>query len=215
MSIIREKGLVARKVGMSRMLDEYGNMIPVTLLEVENQKVTKILTPERDGYHGFQVGFYTKAEKNLGKPDIARLRKSGVEENYSRFKEFRTAEPAQGFEVGASVGPSILDGISSLDISGLTKGRGFQGAVKRWGYTIGRMTHGSRFHRRTGSLGNCTTPGRVMKGKKMPGHYGVERRTIRNLKLVDLDVETNILAIKGSVPGNRGGYLEIRPSNKK
>lgn len=215
MAIIREKGLVARKVGMSRMLDEYGNMIPVTLLEVENQRVTKILTPEKDGYHGFQVGFFTKAEKNLTKADVARLRKGGIEENYAKFKEFRTSGPVEGLEVGASVTASLLEGVTNFDISGLTKGRGFQGSIKRWGYAIGRMTHGSRFHRRTGSLGMCTTPGRVMKGKKMPGHYGVERRTVRNLKLADLNLEANILAIKGSVPGNRGTYLEVRPSNKK
>lgn len=214
MSIIRENGLVAKKIGMSRMLDEYGNMIPVTLLEVEKQKVTKILTEDRDGYNGFQVGFFTKSEKNLTKPDVSRLRKSGLEENFARFKEFRTEKAVEGVEVGADVTASVFEGATNVDISGLTKGRGFQGAVKRWGYAIGRMTHGSRFHRRTGSLGNCTTPGRVMKGKKMPGHYGQERRTVRNLKLVNLDVESNILAVKGSVPGNRGGYLEVRPSVK-
>jgi large subunit ribosomal protein L3 len=215
MTVIREKGLVAKKVGMSRMLDEFGNMIPVTLLQVEDQKVTKILTPERDGYHGYQVGFFSKKEKNLTKSDVSRLRKSGIEENYAKFKEFRTLAPVEGFEVGTSVTASLFEGENNLDISGLTKGRGFQGSIKRWGYSIGRMTHGSRFHRRTGSLGMCTTPGRVMKGKKMPGHYGVERRTIKNLKLADLNTDANIIAIKGSVPGNRGSYLEIRPSNKK
>ena len=131
MAIIREKGLVAKKVGMSRMLDEYGNMIPVTLLQVENQKVTKILTPERDGYHGYQIGFFTKAEKNLAKADVARLRKGGIEENYTKFKEIRTLGPVEGFEVGTPVTAALLEGVTNFDISGLTKGRGFQGSVKR------------------------------------------------------------------------------------
>jgi len=212
MTIIREKGLVAKKVGMSRMLDEFGNMVPVTLLQVEDQKVTKILTPERDGYHGYQIGFFTKKEKNLAKADVSRLRKTGIEENYAKFKEFRTPDAITEVEVGTALTAALFEGVKTIDVSGLTKGRGFQGSVKRWGYAIGRMTHGSRFHRRTGSLGMCTTPGRVMKGKKMPGHYGVERRTVKNLKLADLNVEDNVIAIKGSVPGNRGSFLELRPS---
>ena len=215
MTIIREKGLIATKVGMSRMMDDFGKMIPVTLLKVEQQTVTKILTPERDGYHGYQIGFFTKSEKNLNKADVTRLRKSSVEENYSKFREFRTANPVSGISLGEVLPAAHLEGVTRLDISGLTKGRGFQGSVKRWGNAIGRMTHGSRFHRRTGSLGMCTTPGRVMKGKKMPGHYGCERRTIKNLVLADFNPDSNIIAIKGSVPGNRGSHVEIRPSIKQ
>lgn len=197
------------------MVDADGKMIPVTLLQVEDQKVTKVLTPERDGYHGLQVGFFTKSEKNLTKPDVQRLRKSGIEINYAKFKEFRTPGPVEGMEIGAALTASLLEGISNVDVSGLTKGRGFQGAVKRWNRAIGRMTHGSRFHRRPGSLGQCTTPGRVFKNKKMPGHMGDEVRTIKNLKIMDIDLENNLIALKGSVPGQRHGFLEIRPTNKK
>ncbi|MEZ4740918.1 MAG: 50S ribosomal protein L3 [Bdellovibrionota bacterium] len=215
MAKIIEKGLIAKKVGMTRMVDANGNMIPVTLLQVEEQKITKVLTPERDGYHGVQVGFLAKGEKHLSKADLQRLRKSGVEENYSRFIEFRTDGPVEHFELGKSLTAELFDGIDKVDITGVTKGRGFQGAVRRWNSRIGRMTHGSRFHRRPGSLGQCTTPGRVYKNKKMPGHMGSANRTIKNLKVVDIDVESKVIAIKGSVPGNRHGYLEIRPTNKK
>jgi len=214
MAKIIEKGLIARKVGMTRMVDDNGNMIPVTLLEVEDQKITKVLTPERDGYHGVQVGYFTKQEKNLTKPDLQRLRKVGVEANYSRFLEFRTNGPIEHFELGKPLSADMFDGIEKVDITGLTKGRGFQGTVKRWNTRIGRMTHGSRFHRRPGSLGQCTTPGRVYKNKKMPGHMGDVQRTIKNLKIVDIDVEGKVIAVKGSVPGNRHGYLQIRPTNK-
>ena len=212
MAKIFDKGLIAKKVGMTRMVDDAGKMIPVTVLEVENQKVTKVLTPERDGYHGVQLGYFLKAEKNLTKPDVSRLRKSGVEENFSRFVEFRTPGPVEAMGLNSKIGADLFEGVAQVDITGSTKGRGFQGAVKRWNSSIGRMTHGSRFHRRPGSLGQCTTPGRVYKNKKQPGHMGVENRTVRNLKVMKIDATRNLIAIKGSVPGTRNGYLEVRPS---
>ena len=160
MAKICEKGLIVSKVGMTRMVDADGKIIPVTLLKVENQKVTKVLTPERDGYHGYQVGYFLKAEKNLTKADISRLRKVDVEDNFAKFSEFRTSGSSE-LSVGSAMTAELFQGVGSVDVTGITKGRGFQGAVKRWGATIGRMTHGSRFHRRPGSLGQCTTPGRV------------------------------------------------------
>lgn len=209
-----EKGLVAKKIGMSRMVDSQGKIIAVTLLQVEKQRVTKILTPERDGYSGFQVGYATKAEKNLTKADITRLRKSNISENYSRFCEIRTPVSVEGFELGHEVGLSLLEGVSVVDVTGITKGRGFQGAVRRFNSKIGRMSHGSRFHRRPGSLGQRTTPGRVFKNKHQPGHMGCDRVTLKNLRVVDFDVASQVLAIKGSVPGHREGYVEIRPSKQ-
>ncbi len=210
-----ETGLIARKVGMTRMVDANGDMIPVTLLQVEDQKITKVLTPERDGYHGVQVGYFQKQEKNLTKADLQRLRKAGVEDNYSRFVEIRTPGPLEHYEIGKSLSVSLLEGIQSVDVTGYTKGRGYQGSVKRWGTAIGRMTHGSRFHRRPGSLGQNSTPARVYKNKKMPGQTGVEKTTIKNLVVVDIDMDQQVIALRGSVPGNRHGYLEIRPTNKK
>ncbi len=207
-------GLIAKKVGMTRMIDDNGNMIPVTIVEIENQKVTKVLTPERDGYHGIQVGYYTKREKLMNKPDLTRLRKVKIEENYTRFKEFRTEGPVEGFELGVAIAADKLEGITAVDVSGFTKGRGFQGSTKRWNTKTGRRTHGSHFHRSPGSLGQTTTPGRVMKGKKLPGHMGNRQRTIQNLVVMDVDTDNNVVAIKGAVPGHREGYIILKPSVK-
>ena len=206
-----EKGLIAKKIGMTRVAAEGGKVIPVTLLQIATQKVTKVLSGERDGYEAYQVGYFEKAEKNLRKPDIARLRKSGVDENFARFTEFRT-EKGTEMKLGDAITVEHLQGIEALDVTGLTKGRGFQGAVKRWGASIGRMTHGSRFHRRPGSLGQCTSPGRVFKNKHQPGQMGVVQRTALNVKVIDIDVENNVIAVRGSVPGWREGFVEIRES---
>lgn len=214
MSRTSNKGLIVKKVGMTRVVDDSGNVIPVTLLQVTDQKVTKVLTQERDGYTGFQIGFQPKKEKNLNKPDIFRLRKSDIDTNFSKFKEIRTDGPVEGFEVGTPLSAELFEGVSRVDVTGFSTGKGFQGAVKRWGATIGRMTHGSRFHRRPGSLGQCTSPGRVMKNKHQPGRTGGDRTTVLNLRVVEVDKENNCLVVKGSVPGKGTRYLEVRPSNR-
>jgi len=215
MAKICDKGLIVKKVGMTRMVDAEGRLIPVTLLKIEEQKITKILTPDRDGYHGFQVGYFAKSAKNLTGADLQRLRKVEVPENFARFKEFRTQGAVDGISVGQAMTAELFKDVGAIDITGITKGRGYQGAVKRWGSAIGRMTHGSRFHRRPGSLGSNTTPGRVFKNNHQPGQLGVEACTVRNIRVVDVDTDNNVIAIKGSVPGHREGYLEIRPTNKK
>ncbi len=207
------KGLVAKKIGMTRMVDKNGQLIAVTLLQVENQKVTKVLTKERDGYDAYQVGFKETKEKNLAKPDVARMRKVNVSDNFTQFKEFRTEAPV-AVELGAQLTTELLNGVTSVDVTGLTKGRGFTGSVKRWNTAVGRWSHGSRFHRSPGSLGTRTTPGRVFKGKPVPGHYGVEQVTIQNLSVVDVDKENSLIALSGAVPGHRNGYLFINPSVK-
>lgn len=209
-----EKGLIAKKIGMTRIVSEDGEIVPVTLLQVPTQKITKVLSGEKDGYEGYQVGYFEKSEKNLTKPDTGRLRKVGVSENFAKFIEFRTEGSASDRKIGDALTAEILKDVKTLNITGYTKGRGFQGAVKRWGASIGRMTHGSRFHRRPGSLGQCTTPGRVFKNKHQPGHMGVEKRTALNVKVVDVDVERNVIAIKGSIPGWRESYVEIRESGR-
>lgn len=208
------QGLIAKKVGMTRVLDEAGQMIPVTLLQVEDQKITKILTPDRDGYHGIQVGYYSKPEHRMNKPDLARLRKVNVSEGYTRFKEFRFDNPVEGVELGSPANASMLSDVVSVDVTGITKGHGFEGAIGRWGHKTGRRTHGSHFHRRPGSLGQRTTPGRVYKNKSMPGHMGCAQRTIQNLRVVDIDLEANVIALKGSIPGHRNGFVVVRPSIK-
>jgi len=207
-------GLIVKKVGMTRMVDDEGRMIPVTLVQADDQKITKILTPERDGYHGLQVGFFVKPEFRLKKPDIHRLRKVKVEDNFSRFREFRLDDAPDGVELGTALKVEGFAEIPSVDVTGLTKGRGFQGTTKRYNTHVGRRTHGSRYHRRGGSLGQCTTPGRVYKNKRMPGHMGVTNTTVQNLKVLEVDHESNVIALKGSIPGHRDGYLVIRPSVK-
>ena len=213
MAIISKNGIVAKKVGMTRIEVEDGVIIPVTLVQVAQQQVTKVLDQKKDGYSGYQVGYQVKSVKNLNKPDVSRLRKSGVEVNYSKFMEFRTPEDGQdSYQLGASLTAKLFDNVSNVDVTSLSKGRGFQGAVKRWNASIGRMSHGSRFHRRPGSLGQCTSPGRVFKNKHQPGQMGNVKVTLNNIKIVDVDVENNIIALKGSVPGHRECFLEIRES---
>ena len=197
------------------MVDDQGQLTPVTLLQATDQTITKKLTTERDGYQAIQIGFYEKSEKNLTKSDIARLRKNNVTKNFSKFKEVRVEDSsAEGLEFGAERTIDIFNEVKSIDVTGFVKGRGFQGTVKRYNTKTGRRTHGSHFHRRPGSLGNCTTPGRVMKNKKQPGQMGANKVTVLNLKVLDVDTETNTIAIKGSVPGTRNGYLYLRPSIK-
>ena len=206
-------GLVAKKIGMTRMVDKNGQMIAVTLLQVENQKITKVLTKERDGYDAYQVGYKETKEKNLAKPDIGRMRKVNVKENFTTFREFRTDAPVTA-ELGSTLTTDLLNGVTAVDVTGITKGRGFTGSVKRWDTAVGRWSHGSRFHRSPGSLGTRTTPGRVFRGKPVPGHYGVEQVTIQNLRVVDVDQENSLIALTGAVPGHRNGYLFINPSIK-
>ncbi len=210
----KKLGLVARKIGMTRMVDPDGQMIPVTLLQVEPQKVVKLLTEERDGYTAVQIGYYEKPERLLSRPDLHRLRKSQIDKNFARFKEFRLDKPAEGVEIGAEMNIESLDGITAVDVTGITKGRGFQGSVKRWKTKCGRMSHGSRYHRRPGSLGTRTTPGRVFKGKPVPGHFGCAQRTLLNLTVLDLDKKNNVVALKGSVPGHNEGFVILKPSLK-
>lgn len=207
-------GIIAKKVGMTRVLDDAGQMVPVTLLKIEEQSITKILTPEKDGYHGIQIGYYVKPEHRLNKPDTARLKKANIEKTFSKFKEFRLSQDIEGFEVGKALDASALGEVSAVDVTGITKGHGFEGAITRWGHATGRRTHGSHFHRRPGSLGMRSTPGRVFKNKKMPGHMGVAQRTIQNLKVVDIDADSNVIALKGSVPGHRDGFVVVKPSIK-
>lgn len=208
------KGFIAKKVGMTRVVDEEGRMIPVTLLYVEDQKVTKILTPERDGYHGLQIGYYSKSEHKLTKPDVARLRKVNIQESFTRFKEFRLSQAEEGLEIGHVIALDVLTDVESVDVTGVTKGHGFEGSITRWGHKTGRRTHGSHFHRRPGSLGQRTTPGRVFKNKGMPGHMGNVSRTAQNLSVVDVDAGSKIIAVRGSVPGSRNSYVVVKPSVK-
>ena len=206
-------GLIGRKVGMTRLPDG-DNLVAVSLIKLEQQAVTKILTVDRDGYQAVQVGYYDKKERSLSKADVARLRKVGIDNNYARCREFRTTEELPTEVLGKSLGVDLLKDVKMLDVQGITKGRGCQGAVKRWGHKTGRRTHGSRFHRRPGALGGRSQPGRVFKNKKMPGHMGAVNRTIQNLRVLGIDEQQQIVAVKGAIPGQRGGFVVVRPAIK-
>jgi len=208
------QGLIAKKIGMTRMVDAKGEMIPVTLLHVEPQSVTKVITTEKEGYIGVQVGYFPKREKLLRKPDLARLRKANVQENFTRFKEFRLPKLPEGTTAGTSLTTQVLDGVTAVDVTGISKGKGFEGAQKRWNAASGPAAHGSCYHNRPGSLGNRTDPGRVFKNKKVPGHLGDERCTVQNLAVMEINHEANVIALKGSVPGTRNGYVILKPSVK-
>lgn len=207
-------GLIAKKIGMTRMIDPQGRVTAVTLLQIEQQKVTKRLTLEKDGYEAIQVGYHKKGAKHLSKADLGRLTKVSVDEKFSKFREFRAVSGEVTPEVGASIEIDVLEGVAAVDVTGITKGRGFSGAHVRWNSAVGRMSHGSRFHRSPGSLGMRSTPGRVMKNRHQPGQYGAEQVTLLNLDVLDLDKDSKVIAVRGSVPGHKDGFLVIRPSIK-
>jgi len=207
-------GLLGKKLGMTRLFDEASQaMIPVTVIDVSGNTLLQSKTVETDGYTAVQVGFDDqKKESRVSKPDLGRFKKAGSTAK-RHVKEFR-------FEAGATL-PTEHTGLDTftegqwVDVIGDTKGRGFQGAVKRWGFGGLKMTHGSMMHRRTGAIGCRSTPGRVWKNQKMPGHMGDVPRTVQNLKVVAVRKEDGVILVSGAVPGAKGGYLTIRPAKKK
>ncbi|MEO0291006.1 MAG: 50S ribosomal protein L3 [candidate division WOR-3 bacterium] len=206
------KAILARKVGMTRIL--YGEEItPTTLLHVDNVYVLGIRTEEKDGYNSVKLCIGRKKKKRIKKPLLGEFIKVfGEREEYpaEHIKEVRGEFNPEIFKVGAELSPSIFEVGETVDVIGYTKGRGFSGVVKRWGFAGGPASHGSMSHRRPGSIGQTTDPGRVWKGKKMAGHYGNERETIHNLKVIYLDLENKLIGVKGSVPGPRGSVVIIR-----
>ncbi len=206
-------GLVGRKVGMTRVFTEEGVSIPVTVVEVESNRVTQVRTLEQDGYAAIQVTAGAKKASRVSKPEAGHYAKAGVEAGRGLW-EFRL-ENGEEFEVGAELNVELFNEIKKVDVTGTSKGKGFQGAVKRWNFSTQDMTHGNSLsHRAPGSIGQCQTPGRVFKGKKMAGHMGAERVTTQNLEIVRVDAERNLLLIKGAVPGAVGGDVVVKPAVK-
>ena len=206
-------GLVGRKVGMTRIFTEEGVSIPVTVVEVETNRVTQVRTPEVDGYSAIQVTSGAKKASRVTKPEAGHFAKAGVEAGRGLW-EFRL-DGGEEFEVGAELNVDLFAEIKKVDVTGTSKGKGFQGAVKRWNFRTQDMTHGNSLsHRAPGSIGQCQTPGRVFKGKKMAGHMGAERVTTQNLEIVRVDAERNLLLIKGAVPGATGGNVIVKPAVK-
>lgn len=203
-------GLLGNKIGMTQVFDKSGNIIPVTILKVGPCIVTQIKTKLKDGYNAIQVGYSRSSYKSLTQPELGHLQKSNIQP-LKYLKEFRIeAEP--DFEVGQILNVNLLSPGQLVNIKGKTVGKGFSGLQKRHNFTRGPMTHGSKNHRAPGSIGMGTTPGRVLPGKKMAGQLGNKVRTIRNLKVIQLNSSENILVLQGSVPGKPGNLLSIVPS---
>ena len=207
-----KKGIIGKKLGMTQIFDEKGNVIPVTLIEAGPCVVTQKKTIENDGYEAVQLAFEDVKEKNVNKAKLGHFKKAGVSPK-RHLKEFRL-EDCTGLEAGSVVTVDTFTAGEKVDITGITKGRGFTGCVKRWNHHILRMTHGTGpIHRQPGSMG-VIDPARIFKNKKMPGQYGNEQVTILNLVAVKIDAEKNLIAVKGAVPGAKGGIVFIRDSVK-
>lgn len=207
-----EKAIIARKIGMTQVFAEDGKLIPVTVLEAGPCVVTQKKTVETDGYVAVQVGFGDVKEKALNKPQKGHFAKAGVEAT-KVLKELKLDNAAE-LEVGHVIKADVFAAGDKVDVSGKSKGKGFQGAIKRHGMSRGPMSHGSKYHRGLGSLSSGTTPGKVKKGKRMPGHMGHVNVTVQNLEIVRSDADRNIILVKGGVPGAKGTVLTIKSTTK-
>ena len=208
-------GLVGRKIGMTRVFTEDGVSTPVTVLEVEANRISQVKTLETDGYSALQVTTGSRRASRVTKPAAGHFAKAGVEAGRGLWEFRLDANEGEGLELGGDITVSIFNDTKLVDVTGTSKGKGFQGGIKRWNFTMQHATHGvSLSHRSNGSLGQCQTPGRVFKGKKMSGHMGSVRCTTQNLELVRVDAERNLLLIKGAVPGAINGSVIIKPAVK-
>jgi large subunit ribosomal protein L3 len=201
------KGLVGKKLGMTSVFGPNGKYIPVTVLQVGPCVVTQIKKGETDGYSALQLGFGVKKEKKTTKPLQGHFKKAG-KGFFSSLKEVGVENP-DDYSLGQTIGPEIFTVGEKVNVTGITKGRGFSGVMKRHGFAGGRMTHGCKNHRVPGSIGCSATPAKVIKGKRMPGQYGGETKTVRNLEIVDIRPDENLILLKGPLPGCRSGIVTI------
>jgi large subunit ribosomal protein L3 len=201
------KGLVGKKLGMTSLFASNGKYVPVTVLEVGPCVITQIKKDETDGYKALQLGFGAKKESKTTKPLKGHFKKSG-EACFATLKEVAVDNP-EDYKLGQTVGAEIFAVGEKVNVTGTTKGRGFSGVMKRHGFSGGRETHGCKNHRVPGSIGCSAWPSKVIKGKRMPGQYGVETQTVRNLEIVDIRPEENLILLKGPVPGSRSGIVTI------
>ena len=206
------KGLIGRKVGMTQIFDEKGNVIPVTVIEAGPCVIAQVKTVENDGYDAIQLGFGEVKDKHINKPEAGHFAKAKLA-NKKHLREFRL-DSIEGMKVGDELKADVFAAGDKVDVQGTSKGKGFQGVIKRHGQSRGPMGHGSMYHRRPGSMGSTSTPGRVFKGKKLPGHMGKVTITIQNLEVVRVDMDKNVLLVKGSVPGPKGAILKIKSTVK-
>ncbi len=207
-----KKAILATKVGMTQIFGDDGALTPVTVLQAGPCVVTQVKTAENDGYSAVQVGFADKREKLVAKPQKGAFDKAGV--SYKRYvREFRF-EDAESYEVAQEIKADVFSVGDKIDATAISKGKGFQGAIKRHGQSRGPMSHGSKYHRHAGSNGSASDPSRVFKGKKMPGRMGGRQITVQNLEVVRVDAENNLLLVKGAVPGPKKGLVTIKETVK-
>ena len=207
-----KKAIIGKKVGMTQIFDETGKVIPVTAIEVGPCTVAQVKTVESDGYNAIQLGFGDVKESKVNKPEKGHFVKANLKAK-KHLREFRVDE-VESYKVGDEIKADTFEKGDKIDVQGTSKGKGFQGVIKRHGQSRGPMGHGSMYHRRPGSMGPTSTPGRVFKGKKLPGHMGVQTITIQNLDVVRVDMDKNVILVKGSVPGVKGAILKIKTSVK-
>ena len=207
-----KKGIIGKKIGMTQIFDEKGNVVPVTVIEATPNVVAQVKTVETDGYNSIQLGYGEVKDKHINKPEKGHFTKAGLTAK-KHLREFRV-EDVENYKVGDEVKADIFEAGEKIDVQGTTKGKGFQGVIKRHGQHRGPMGHGSMYHRRPGSMGSTSTPGRVFKGKKLPGHMGRVTVTIQNLDVVRVDMDKNVILVKGSVPGAKGAILKIKSAVK-
>ncbi len=211
------EGLIGKKLGMTKIFDEEGNAIPVTVLQVGPCAVVQVKTFQKDGYNAVQLGFDSKKLTKCSFPMIGHFLKAGLETGFYILREFKVEDPSE-FKEGQYITLSdiVLEKGSKVDVTGTSKGRGFTGGIKRWNFSRQPMSHGAKqVHRKKGSSGATTFPGRVIKGKKMPGHYGNETVTIKNLTVIDVIPDKNLILVKGGVPGWVNGYVIIYFKEKR
>ena len=208
-------GLVGRKIGMTRVFTDDGDSIPVTVVDVSNNRVTQIKTPQTDGYCSVQVAYGKRRARRVNKAAAGHFAKAGVEAG-SVLKEFRvTPEQVASLKVGAVIGAEVFQVGQTVDVAGTSIGKGFAGVIKRHHFSSNRASHGNSVsHNKPGSIGMAQDPGRVFPGKKMPGHMGDARRTVHNLEIVRIDANRQLLLIKGAVPGSRGGDILVYPTKR-
>ena len=207
-----KKALIGKKVGMTQIFDENGVVIPVTVIEAGPCVVAQVKTLEKDGYEAIQLGFGEVKEKKVNKPEKGHFTKANIKP-LKHLREFKL-DSIEGIKVGDELKADIFAVGDKIDVQGTSKGKGFQGVIKRHGQSRGPMGHGSMYHRRPGSMGPTSTPGRVFKGKKLPGHMGHVTVTIQNLDVVRVDLDKNVILVKGSVPGAKGAILKIKSAVK-
>lgn len=205
------KGILGKKIGMTQIFTEVGEVVPVTVVEAGPVVITQIKTVEKDGYNAVQVGFGDVKEKSLNKPQKGHLAAANTLKKH--LKEFRV-DSVEGYTVGQEIKVDLFAAGEMIDVTGISKGKGFQGPIKRHGQSRGPESHGSRYHRRPGSMGACSFPGRVFKNKKLAGHMGSVKVTVQNLEVVRIDAEKNLILVKGAIPGAKGSVVTIKEAVK-